>query len=383
MHHKKQEEIIMSTSFIIHKASDVITENASTREMSGDNAFLFHKSLSHYQPTPCLQLKALAEKSGVGEIYVKDESKRFGLNAFKGLGAVYAIHQVLKKNPDITTFCTATDGNHGKAVAWGASLFGKKSVVYVPEDTTTHRMKAIEAEGAIVEKVNGDYDFACAHAEKNSIRNKWQLVQDMAWEGYEEIPSWIMAGYMTLFREMENDIHILPEPLPDIVFMQAGVGSFAASGVYYYLKRYGKKRPAIVVVEPLQADAIFSSLKEGKLTTSKGNARTIMAGLNCGTPSTTAWDIIKNGIDVSLKVPDSYAAQAMRLLYYPGGDDPRIISGESGAAGLVGFLAIMHEKKLEPVKDFLKLNASTRILFINTEGDTDKDVFQKIISARN
>lgn len=373
----------MSTSFIIHKASDVLPENASTREMSGDNAFLFHKSLSHYQPTPCLQLKALAEKSGVGEIYIKDESRRFGLNAFKGLGAVYAIHRVLKKNPDTTTFCTATDGNHGKAVAWGASLFGKKSVVYVPEDTTTRRMKAIEAEGAIVEKVNGDYDFACTHAEKNSIRNKWQLVQDMAWEGYEEIPSWIMAGYMTLFREMENDIHILPKPLPDIVFMQAGVGSFAAAGVYYYLKRYGKKRPAIVIVEPLQADAIFSSMKEGKLTTSPGNARTIMAGLNCGTPSTTAWEIIKNGIDVSLKVPDSYAEQAMRLLYYPGGADPRIISGESGAAGLAGFLAIMNEKKLEPVKDFLKLNAGTRILFINTEGDTDKDVFQKIVSVRS
>ncbi len=369
----------MRVSHYINNPGNVIADNYTTKVLHGSNSLLFHQTLPGYKPTPLVALPALAAKYGVGQIYVKDESHRFGLNAFKSLGAVYAIHRLLEEDPGLQTFCTATDGNHGKAVAWGATLFGKRSVVYVPRDTTQNRMKAIETQGAVVEKVNGNYDDACAHAENMCVKHGWQLVQDMAWEGYEKIPADIVAGYMSLFAEMENTIHTLPRASVDMVFMQAGVGSFAAAGVFYYLRRYGLQRPAIIIVEPWEADAVFASFNHGGITTSPGNASTIMAGLNCGTPSLGAWELLKNGTDVALKIDDEYARRAVRELYYPGNDDQRITSGESGAAGLAGFLAIMDQQGPEEVRNMLGIDQHTRVLFISTEGDTDKEVFDEII----
>ena len=373
----------MIASYFINSPDNKIVQNTTTEILSRKNALAFHKTLKGYKSTPLVSLPGLARKYGVGNIYLKDESHRFGLNAFKALGAVFAIDQLLATNPHLQTFCTATDGNHGKAVAWGASLFGKKSVIYVPHDTTENRMKAIEAYGARVEKVNGNYDDACARAESMSNANGWQLVQDMAWQGYEEIPANIVAGYMSLFVEMEDTINTLPKAKIDVVFVQAGVGSFAAAAAFYYLNRYGGMRPKIVIVEPLEADAIFSSFVEGKVTTSRGNATTIMAGLNCGTPSLGAWDLLKSGVDVSLKIDDGFAREAMRELYYPVQGDQRVISGESGSAGLAGFMAIVWEKELEAVKQALNINDQTNILLISTEGDTDKKVFEEVVGIRH
>lgn len=371
----------METSYFINNPNNTIPQSKSTKILQQQDALAFHQSLDNYKPTPLVKLPALAQKFGIGQIFMKDESFRFGLNAFKGLGAVFAIGQLLKKNPHIKTFCTATDGNHGRAVAWGATRFGKQSRIYVPQNTTQNRIKAIEQEGAVAEMVDGDYDYACAHAEKMCNLKGWQLVQDMAWEGYEEIPGYIMAGYMSLFRELEESIHTFPNPQIDIVFMQAGVGSFAGTGAYYYLNRYGKHRPKIVIVEPIEADAIFSSFTKGKLCTSAGNAQTIMAGLNCGTPSLGAWDLLTHATDVALKIHDQYAEKAIRQLYYPEHGDPRIISGESGVGGLAGFMAIMNEDKLSLLKEILHINSESRILFISTEGDTDQNVFNQIIST--
>jgi len=371
----------MKASFFINKPSNVLPETLTTNILKSSDALSFHSTLPGYNPTPLIYLPALADKYGVSSICLKDESYRFGLNSFKSLGAVYAISQILKKNPELEVFCTATDGNHGKAVAWSARMFNKNSVVYVPEDTTDNRIKAIENEGAKVEKVAGDYDYACEYAEQASIKNGWQLVQDMAWDGYEEIPANIVSGYMTQFKEMEKEVNTLPEPKVDIVFLQAGVGSFAGSGVYYYLNRYGKKRPKIAVIEPNEADAVYASFLKNEVTTSKGSGKTIMAGLNCGTPSTGTWDILKNGVDVSVKVDDDYAKLAMRELYYPPGDDKRIIAGESGVGGLAGFIAIMTNDKLKPVRENLNINKNTNILFISTEGATDVDVFNEIIKS--
>ena len=369
--------------FHINNPNNIIVADITTAILKESKALCFHLSLPNYKPTPLVHLPHLAKKWKIGNIYIKDESFRFGLNAFKGLGASFAINNILKEKPQITTFCTATDGNHGRAVAWSAKLFNKKAVVFVPKDTTIQRIEAIKNEGAKVERINGDYDETCAYAEKESKLNGWELVQDMAWENYEKIPAQIMAGYLTLFHEMEDSLHLPEHAKIDIVFLQAGVGSFAGSGVFYYLNKYGEKRPKIVIVEPKEADGILSSFKKGEITTSKGNNTTIMAGLNCGTPSLGAWQLLKSGTDVSLKIDDKYSMQAIRELYFPNGTDKQIISGESGAAGLAGFMAIMKEEEFSSLREELKINENTNILFISTEGATDIEMFNKIIESEN
>ncbi len=369
----------MAENYYKNPPTNSIPDGLTTSILQKSNAIKFHTSLPEYKPTPLIRLSDLAKKHNVGNIFVKDESLRFGLNAFKVLGALYAIHKSLEKDPAIKTFCTATDGNHGKAVAWSAKKFGKGAVVYVPRDTTAKRVEAIEKEGARVVQINGNYDESCKEAENNSKANNWTLIQDTAWDGYLEIPAMIMAGYLTMFSEIENTLYPSPEKNIDIVFLQAGVGSMAASGIYYYLSKYGGQRPKIVIVEPEEADGILLSFKENKISTSKGNSDTIMAGLNCGTPSIGAWPLLKNGADYSLKVNDGYAKQAMRELYYPVGTDNRVISGESGAAGLAGFLAVMTERGFAPIKEALGIGRGTNILFINTEGDTDRQTFEEIV----
>ncbi|WP_438423435.1 diaminopropionate ammonia-lyase [Aquimarina macrocephali] len=371
------------SSFYINNPDNTFVDNTTTSILKEcDDTLAFHSSLPGYKPTPLVHLPGLSKKYNVGNIYIKDESFRFGLNAFKGLGASYAIYQILKKKPQIETFCTATDGNHGRAVAWSANFFNKKAVVFVPNDTTDQRIKAIEKEGAVVEQVDGNYDKTCAYAKEMSKKNGWKLVQDTAWENYEEIPAYIMGGYLTLFQEMEDNLHLIPNPKIDLVFLQAGVGSFAGTGIRYYLERYGANRPKIIIIEPTEADAILASFKEGKITTSLGNSKTIMAGLNCGTPSLGAWDLLKNGSDVSIKIDDKYSREAIRELYFANDSDAKIISGESGASGLAGFIAIMTEQGCKPIIDELNINETTNILFISTEGATDIDMFNKIISEQ-
>ncbi len=369
-------------NYFINTPGNTIRPNRTTAILRESKALEYHKSLSVYQPTPLVSLPALAQKYNVGNIYVKDESHRFGLNAFKGLGASYAIHKILERHPHIATFCTATDGNHGRAVAWACRMAHKKAVVFVPRDTTESRMKAIGNEGARVIKVDANYDETCAYAKAMCRKEGWQLVQDTAWEDYEEIPARIMAGYLTQFQEMEENLHSLPAPGIDIVFLQAGVGSWAGSAIWYYLNRYGNKRPGIVVIEPSEANGILASFKAGKRVNPDCSFETIMAGLNCGIPSLTAWDIIRNGVDVSMSVEDAFAEQAIRELYFPKGNDRRIVAGESGAGGLAGFIALVTTGDARALKEKLDINPTTNILFYNTEGATDEDSFNKIIGAR-
>jgi len=370
---------MMGSQFYKNIPNNILPKNATTSILQNNNAFTFHQSLPVYKPTPLINLSHLAEKIKLGNIYVKDESHRFGFNAFKGLGASYAIHQALLKDASIEVFCTATDGNHGRAVAWSAHRNGKKSVVFVPKDTTIKRIKAIEKEGAKVIQINGNYDDACQQAEDLSKANGWTLIQDTAWEGYIETPALIMAGYLTMFKELEETLHTNPKAKIDLVFLQAGVGSMAAAGIFYYLNKYGADRPKIIIVEPAEADGVLESFKKNNITPSKGNNVTLMAGLNCETPSLTAWPLLKNGTDYAIKIKDAYAKQAVRTLYYPTGTDQRIIGGESGVGGLAGFLAIIMDPDYQAIKASLGMNEETRILFISTEGDTDQEVFGQII----
>jgi diaminopropionate ammonia-lyase len=369
----------ISPFYHINHPKRQLPDNATTAILAASNTLAFHASLPVYHPTPLIQLSALASQYHVGGIFIKDESHRFGLNAFKGLGASYAIAEILKKQPGIATFCTATDGNHGRAVAWSARRAGKKAVVFVPKDTTVYRIAAIENEGATVIQTGGNYDETCRRAEMMSKSEGWQLVQDTAWQGYEEIPAYIMAGYLTHFMELENSVHTLPLPSIDMVFLQSGVGSWAAAAVWYYVTRYGKNCPKIVIVEPAEADGMLASFKQGKPIAPAGSQHTIMAGLNCGIPSSTAWEIIKDNVDAVLKIEDSFAMRAMRMLHTPTGSDAQVISGESGAAGLAGFIAVMTDERYAPLKAALGINENSNILLYSTEGATDPDGYAAIV----
>ena len=369
----------MADNFFINNPNGFLPKNNTNKILRESNALAFHQSLKEYQPTPLIDLPNLAKKYNVKNIFVKDDSPRFGLNAFKGLGASYAIYELLKSNKNIETFCTATDGNHGRAVAWSAQLHNKKAVVYMPKGSAQSRKEAIESYGGKVIVTEFNYEETCDIAAKISLENNWQLVQDTAWDGYEEIPAYIMAGYLTHFIELEITLHTEEEPKVDFVFLQAGVGSWAAAAIWYYVNRYAKNKPKLIIIEPTNSNGILESFKQNKRAQPTGNLETIMAGLNCGIPSSTAWEVIKNNTDFVIAIDDEYAKQAMRNLYFPIGDDAKITAGESGAAGLAGFIALMNDEQYLPLKNKIGINNNSSILFYSTEGATDRENFEKII----
>jgi diaminopropionate ammonia-lyase len=376
-----------------------------TAAFTADDVLPFHRSLPGYRPTPVVCLPALAKSLGIKEVLVKDESRRFDLKAFKVLGASYAIYRFLKgawagesnESFDIRrivdggpegpwagryTFCTATDGNHGRAVAWTAKRLFQKAVIYMPEGSVPARIRNIEKEGARVEIIHGTYDEAVRRIAADADRNGWQVISDTAYPGYITIPRFIMAGYITMFREMEPDVHPESEPGADVVFLQAGVGSFAAAAAWYYLNRYGSRGPKLVSVEPVEAACMVASAStpDGSIATAKGSFHTIMAGLNCGTPSLVAWPFIRDAFDMFVAITDEYAIDAMRRYYHPRQGDQRIISGESGAAGMGALLALSHDDRLRKARDELGLGPDSHVLLFNTEGDTDPDHFAKAVA---
>ena len=388
-------------------ASAPVWDKQFVGAFSDDDIGALHKVLPGYQPTPTFRLPALAGMLGVKDIRVKDESYRFDLNAFKVMGASYAVYRFLKSEWESQgdsvfdvreimnagpggpwagryTLCTATDGNHGRAVAWTARRLFQKAVIYMPKGTVRARVDNIRKEGAEVQVIDGNYDDAVRKIAADAEKNGWQVISDTAYSGYMTVPGWIMAGYTTMFKEMEPIIHGPETAEVDFVFMQGGVGSFAAAGVWYYFSRYRSRRPRLISVEPTEAACLLESSRTegGEIITSKGSLRTIMAGLNCGTPSLMAWPIIRDGIDLFLAITDDYAVRAMRQYYYPYGDDPHIVSGESGAAGLGALIALMRDKNLRAAREKLGIGPQSRILLFNTEGATDPAHFAQVVSAR-
>lgn len=342
------------------------------------DARAFHRTLPGYAPTPLVELPSLAKELGLGRLFVKDESKRFGLNAFKGLGASYAIHRVMQANPGKIgwTFATATDGNHGRAVAWSAKRLGQKAVVFVPSNTVAARIDSIRGEGAEVVVVNGTYDETVTRAAADAAKHGWQVISDTAWPGYMEIPGWIMEGYATLFDEAEEQREAAKAPAFDTVFLQAGVGGLAYAGVVHAAR--AAKRPAMISVEPTDADCLLESIlsKDGSMQVAKGKQNSIMAGLNCGTPSLLAWPAIRAAVDFFVAVDDRFAEDAMRRLA-----SLRVVSGESGAAGLAGLLAICGDGALAREREALPLGGNSSVLLISTEGDTDPANYRRIVAA--
>lgn len=381
------------------------------REIKSDIKFLnmeeakkvyaFHKSFPQYKPTPLAKLDNLAKELNISKVFVKDESYRFGLNAFKALGGSYAIGHYLAERLNINladltydklvspevretlgelTFITATDGNHGRGVAWTAKQLKQKSVVYMPKGSSEERLNHIKSEGAEASITDINYDDAVRLAAEHADKNNWVLVQDTAWENYEEIPKRIMQGYITMVLEAYEQLKELDEK-PTHIFIQAGVGSLAATVQGFFANVYGEDRPITVVVEPEKANCIFKTAEanDGKLHYVKGDMDTIMAGLACGEPSTLGWEILSDYADAFLSCSDNIAAQGMRILAAPIKDDPKVISGESGAVGVGAVSEILRRSKYSSLKEQLNINSDSKILFFSTEGDTDADHFKKVV----
>ena len=363
----------------------------------------FHKSFPQYSVTPLQKLSALADYLGVKGIYCKDESYRFGLNAFKVLGGSYAMGRYIAQElgRDISelpynvlssdklreefgqaTFFTATDGNHGRGVAWAAKRLGQKAVVRMPKGTTKTRFDNIAKEGAevTIEEVNYDDCVRMAAAEAAKTEHGI-IVQDTAWAGYEEIPSWIMQGYGTLVLEADKQLKENGVDRPTHVFVQAGVGSLAGAVVGYFAHKYKENPPVMVVCEASAADCLYRSAvqADGNLVNVTGDLQTIMAGLACGEGNTIGWDILKNHVTVFASCPDWMSAKATRIYANPLENDPHIISGESGSVPLGLAYTALHDEDAKDLKEALKLDENSNILVISTEGDTDPVRYREIV----
>ncbi len=346
-----------------------------------DAAWTYHHTLPEYQPTPLHNLAGLACELGLGSLHLKDESARFGLNAFKGLGASFAIHHWLTHHREAgsVTFTTATDGNHGRAVAWSARRSGARAVIFIPTHSADARIEAIAREGAEVVLVDEGYDAAVVRAHEAAQQPGWVLIQDCARPGYEEIPEWIAAGYWTLARELESTVFPADGPAVDLVVLHAGVGTWPAAIVSYLWHRYGVRRPRIVVVEPAEADCVLASVIAGQPTCARGSLQTIMAGLNCGWPSTIAVGAMAHGVDALIAIPDLWAERAMRRLACPAEGDPVVVAGESGAASVAGLLALATGPSFAPVAEHLHLGRESRVLTWSTEGATDPAGWARVV----
>ena len=339
----------------------------------------FHRSLPGYEPTPLRNLRGLAGRLGIGALSVKDESRRFGLQAFKALGASWALHRLRQQRSGAFTVSTATDGNHGRAVAWAAARLGLPAVVFIPAYSAPARVEHIRREGARVELVPGNYDDAVMRCASESRANGWQVVADTGYGDYLEIPHWITEGYSTLFGEIDEQLEAAGATGPDVVLVQAGVGGLLHAAVDHFRSR--DRQPVLVSVEPDEADALFRSIDspDGQPVGTPGTQRSIMAGLNCGAVSLAAWPTNRRGVELFITIEDRYAAAAMRRLARPEAGDPVIEAGESGAAGLAGLLALLESPELSEAARFLALGPRTHVLVINTEGATDPEGYRRVV----
>lgn len=363
----------------------------------------FHESFPQYTTTPLAKLDHMASYLGLKEVYVKDESYRFGLNAFKVLGGSFAMARYIAKQTgkDVSelpynvltsdelrkefgqaTFFTATDGNHGRGVAWAANRLGQKAVVFMPKGSTETRLKNIQKEGATatIEEVNYDECVRMAAAAAAKTPNG-VVVQDTAWDGYEEIPAWIMQGYGTMSMEAGEQLAAYGCDRPTHVFVQAGVGSLAGAVQGYFANLFPDNPPKVVVVEADTAACLYKGAKvgDGSIQIVDGDMPTIMAGLACGEPNTISWDILRNHVDTFVAAPDWAAAKGMRMLSAPIKGDPQVVSGESGAApfGVLACIMLMDEYK--ELKEHLGLDETSRVLLFSTEGDTDPERYKNIV----
>ncbi len=343
------------------------------------------RSWPDYRRTPLHSLPALASDLGVGEVWLKDESERFGLGSFKALGGAYGVLRVLERElgQDWQTLChtvtvtSATDGNHGRSVAWGARNHGCACVIYLPEHVTDRRVAEIAAFGARTVRVQGTYDEAVALADSDARRNGWHVVSDTSYEGYQEVPRWVMQGYAVMVDELLGQT---PGGVrPTHVFLQGGVGGLAATVCGHLWELDGTARPVLTLVEPEEADCLYQSAVAGKPARASGSLHTIMGGLSVGEISPLAWTVLYPGVDAFMTAGDERIEPLMRRLAEGRDGDAPVVAGESGVAGLAGLERAASEPSL---RSALQLGPEARVLVIATEGATDSDSYERIVGKR-
>jgi len=382
------------------------TEDAQLQVMSLDKiekARAFHQSFPQYSTTPLAELGGMAGELGLKGLFVKDESYRFGLNAFKVLGGSFAManyiaealgrdvsemtydyltSQKLKDEFGQATFFTATDGNHGRGVAWAANKLGQKAVVLMPKGSTKTRFDNIAKEGAkvTIEEVNYDECVRRANAMAESTEHG-VMVQDTAWDGYEKIPAWIMQGYGTMASEAAEQLKAAGVDRPTHIFVQAGVGSLAGAVQGYFANLFPGNCPTTVVMEAQAADCLYKSAEaaDGEIRFATGDLATIMAGLACGEPNTIGFDILKNHTSFFVSCPDWVSALGMRMLGAPVKGDPQVVSGESGAVGMGLIATLMTNPEYKDLKEAIGLKEDSVVLMFSTEGDTDPENYRAIV----
>jgi diaminopropionate ammonia-lyase len=365
-HQWKYSEFIDNKNFSFDKKKILL----SLSEKEIDEAYLSISNWKGYAPTPLIELNKLSKELNLNKIYYKDENKRFDLKSFKALGGAYAVEKVTKGNKDIIV-ATATAGNHGRSVAWGARRLGLKCKIFISEFVSDARGKAMADLGADVVKVKGNYEKSLMECIKQSTENNWQIVQDVAWKDYMLVPKYTMAGYTVMMKEIVDQLK--NEKITHII-LQAGVGGMAGAMVAG-IARYLKNIPITIVVEPDSAACVMESIKSGKIEKIDIKRESLMGGMSCGEVSLVPWEILKNSVKHCVSLPDDDIAKTMRLLGNSSFSDEKIIAGENSAPGVISLISSCEDQN---IKEKLKLNNNSNVLVFGCEGDTDKEMYQKL-----
>jgi len=327
-----------------------------------------------YKKTPLTNLKKLSKKLGTNNIFYKDESKRFNLKSFKALGGAYAVEKIAKNKKKITV-STATAGNHGKSVSWGAKKVGANCKIFISENVSTTRAFEMKKLGADIIRVKGNYEKSLIVCKDISKRKGWKIVQDVAWKNYEYVPKLTMAGYSVMIKEISNQTkHYITH-----VFLQAGVGGMAA-GVISGIAKYFKRIPKIVVIEPEFANCVMQSIRYGSMRKINIKKQSIMGGMSCAEVSLVPWRILKNAVNNCVSVSDKYVPQILTMLAKKKFSDKNIIAGECSTPGVISIISCCNDPI---VKKKLEINEKSNILIIGCEGDTDKNLYNELYKIGN
>ena len=364
----RYSEFITNNNYSFKK--EQIFKSLSKKEI--DDAYLSIKEWNGYSPTPLINLNKLSQELNLNKIFYKDESKRFDLKSFKALGGAYAVQKISKGNKNIIV-STATAGNHGRSVAWGAKRLGLKCKIFISEFVSDARGQAMSNLGAEVIKVKGNYENSLIECVKQSTENGWQIVQDVAWENYLLVPKYTMAGYSVMMKEI---IDQLDNNKITHIFLQAGVGGMAGAMIAG-IARYLTNIPVTIVVEPDSAACVLESIKSGKIKKIDIKRESLMGGMSCGEVSLVPWEIIKNSVKYCISLPDDDIAKTMKLLGNASFSEEKIIAGENSAPGVISLIASCEDQK---TKKDLNLNSNSNVLIIGCEGDTDQEMYKKLIN---
>ena len=367
-HQWKFSEFLDNKNYSFDKKQ--ILNSLSEKEI--DDAYSSISKWEGYAPTPLISLNKLSKELDLNKIYYKDENKRFDLKSFKALGGAYAVEKVTKGNKDIVV-ATATAGNHGRSVAWGAKRLGLKCKIFISEFVSNARGQAMADLGADVVKVKGNYEQSLIECIKQSTENNWQIVQDVAWKDYMIVPKYTMAGYTVMMKEIVDQIN--NEKISHII-LQAGVGGMAGAMVAGIAK-YLDYIPVTLVVEPGSAACVLESIKTGKIEKIDIKRESLMGGMSCGEVSLVPWEILKNSVKHCISLPDDDIAKTMKLLGKSGFSDEPIIAGENSVPGVISLIASCEDQNL---KQKLKLDQRSNVLVIGCEGDTDQEMYQKLVN---